>query len=195
MMRNQQGFSLLEILVSLAIFAVIAIGALGVIGASDAGGFLEGFPSAFITARVARDYTAGSVYLQSLQEYVQSKGNAAAAPGTYCKGAGCSPEVELPAGYGAWGVYPTPPGEPYQLQWSKMELRLERWYWDDTAKVYKCAEPSGTSDLSSPPRACSFTLPSPAPEYVVRAQARLTWTVRGVERALIMERFFVGASP
>lgn len=192
MMHDQKGFTLLEILVSLAIFAVIAIGAMGVIGASDAGGFLEGFPSAFITARVARDYTAGSVYLQSLQEYVGSKGNLAAIPGTYCKGTGCGPEVELPAGLAG---YPMPPGEPYQLQWSKMEVRLERWYWDDVAKVYKCAEPSGTSDLSSPPRACSFTLPSPAPEYVVRAQARLTWTMRGVERALIMERFFVGASP
>lgn len=195
-MKDQRGFTLLEILVSIVIFAVIAIGAMGVIGASDAGGFLEGFPSAFVTARVARDYTAGSVYLQSLQEYVYSKGNLAAAPGTYCKGTGCSPEAELPAGLAG---YPMPPGEPYQLKWSKVELRIERWYWDDTAKDYKCGEPFGTPDLSVPARTCSFAVPSPAPEYVVRAQARLTWKIRESEpdpgRTLIMERFFVGAAP
>src|SRR5437016_12584037 len=38
MMANQRGFTLIEILVSLAIFAVVVIGALGVLGAAGSGG-------------------------------------------------------------------------------------------------------------------------------------------------------------
>lgn len=166
MIRAQGGFTLLEILVSLAIFAVIVIGTLGVLGAADAGGFLEGFPSAFATARVARDYTVASVYLQAFQEFVASKGSANAAPGTYCIGTGCSPEVALPPGLTG---YPTPPGQGYQLAWTRLDVLVELWYWDNVGK--------------------RFTATVTADEKLTRVQTTLTWQTRGFARTVTVDRF------
>lgn len=166
MIHRQDGFTLLEILVSLVIFAVIVVGALGVLGAADVGGFLEGFPSAFATARVARDYTAASTYLQAFQEFVASKGSANATPGTYCLGTGCSPEVALPGGLTG---YPTPPGQGYQLSWTRLDVLIELWYWDNVGK--------------------RFTATVTADETLTRVQTILTWTTRGFARTITVDRF------
>ena len=166
MIHRQDGFTLLEILVSLVIFAVIVIGALGVLGAADVGGFLEGFPSAFATARVARDYTAASTYLQGFQEFVASKKSANATPGTYCLGTGCSPEIALPGGLSG---YPTPPGQGYQLAWTRLDVLIELWYWDNVQK--------------------KFTAAFSTDETLTRVQTTLTWTTRGFARTIAVDRF------
>jgi prepilin-type N-terminal cleavage/methylation domain-containing protein len=129
---NERGVTLLEILIALALFALIAIGTLGALGATSAGGFLEGLPVAFATSRTARDITAASVYVQRLQEYM-SMNIAAAVPGKYCTGA-CSGEPPLPVDY------PLPSSEsiaqPYQLNWTKVEVLIESWGWDSVNDRY-----------------------------------------------------------
>lgn len=165
-MSDQRGFTLIEILVSLAIFAMIVIGALGVLGATDQGGFLEGFPTGFLTARIAKDYTSASVFLQAFQEFVASKGTAAATPGSYCLGSGCSPVVAFPSG---WTGYPTPPGTTYQLDWSRLEVLVERWYWDTTTNRF-----SSTVTTN---------------ETMTRVRSTLTWRMKSVDRSVTVERF------
>src|SRR2546425_11360676 len=89
-MSNERGFTLIEILVSLAIFAVVVIGALGVLGAAGSRGFLSAVPTGFVTTRAARDITAAAVYLQAFQEHAAqqaiSQGDASLVQGTYCQG-------------------------------------------------------------------------------------------------------------
>jgi len=165
-MRDQRGFTLIEILVSMAIFAMIVIGAIGVLGATDQGGFLEGFPTGFITARVAKDYTASSVYLQAFNEFVANKTTVNATPGTYCVGSGCSPVVALPAGLAG---YPTPPGQTYQLDWTRLDVVIELWYWQ--------------------PLSNSFSTAFNTTETLTRVRSTLTWQTRGTSRSVTVERF------
>lgn len=170
LIHRQDGFTLLEILVSLVIFAVIVVGAIGVLGAADVGGFLEGFPNAFATTRVARDYTAASTYLQAFQEFVASKKSANATPGTYCIGTGCSPEVVLPSGLAG---YPTPPGQGYQLSWTRLDVLIQVWYWDNTLKRY----------------VTPFVCVGDCPETLTRVRTTLTWTTRGFARDITVDRW------
>lgn len=165
-MRNERGFTLIEILVSMAIFAMIVIGAIGVLGATDQGGFLEGFPTGFVTARVAKDYTAASVYLQSLNEFTAGKTAVNAPAGTYCVGSACSPPVALPSGLAG---YPTPPGQSYQLDWTKLDVVIETWYWQPLSNSYST----------------SFN----TTETLTRVRSTLTWQLRGQSRSVTMERF------
>lgn len=164
-MRGEAGFTLLEVLVSLAIFAMIVVGAVGVLGASN-GGLFEGFPTGFVTARTARDITAASVYLNGLEEYVADRGSTNATPGSYCVGAGCSPEVALPSGLSG---YPTPPGEGYQLDWTKLEMLIELWYWNTTTNT--------------------FSTTNTGLETLTRVRSTLTWTLQGRTRSLTVDRF------
>lgn len=180
---NQAGFTMLEILVALGMFAVIAIGTLGIIGATNAGGFLEGFGTTFATARSARDYTAGSVYMQAFQEYVAGRGTANATPGSYCVGTGCSPAVPLPAGLAG---YPTPPGRPYQLNWTRLTVVIQQLYWDDTTDVDGAGPDLGKTYCIIGSAGCSATVTL---DVATRVRSTLTWVARGVTRTLTVERF------
>lgn len=180
-MTREQGFTLIEILVSLAIFAIVVVGALGVLGAAGSGGFLEGFPTGFVTTRAARDTTAATVYLQAFHEYASSQIGGLLTPGTYCDGPDCGPVSPIPSS-GLTG-YPAPPGQPYQLDWRKLDVTIERWYWDNTAtpKRYRCSEPAGPT--------CAFVIPTPPTEYLVHLHSKLTWRFRGVTRTMEVDRF------
>ncbi len=175
MMRTQSGFTLVEVLVSLAIFAVVIIGATALLGAANTGGLLEGFTTSFAAARVSKDISAASVYLQSFQEFVNSRGSASATPGSYCVGSACSPPVALPAGLTG---YPTPPGQPYQLDWTKLDVLIERWHWDAVAAKYCLVGSAGCGAVSTT-------------ESVTRVRTILTWQLQNVQRTLTVERFIL----
>jgi prepilin-type N-terminal cleavage/methylation domain-containing protein len=181
MIATERGFTLVEILVSLAIFAIVVIGALGVLGASGAGGFLEGFPIGFVATRVARDTTASSVYLQAFQEYAASLGGSALSAGSYCWGPDNCPTPNL-ASAGLVSP-PTPPTQPYQLDARTLNVTIERWYWDDSTgnKRYRCSQPASLT--------CNFAIPIPATEYLVHMNSTLTWRFRGVTRTMTVDRF------
>lgn len=166
MIRRQDGFTLIELMVVMAIFAIIAVGAVGMLGAADAGGLLGGVPTGGNTARLAKDMTAATVYLQAFNEFVASRGSANVTPGTYCVGTGCSPQVLLPAGLSG---YPTPPGAAYQLEWTRLMVLIETWYWD--------------------PATNRFTPTPNTTETITRVQSTLTWQMRAVSRSLTMDRF------
>ncbi|HEY3248945.1 MAG TPA: type II secretion system protein [bacterium] len=165
-MRGEGGFTLLEVLVSLAIFAIVAVGAVGVLGATNGGGFLSGLPTGFATTRAARDITAASVYLNAFEEFVAWKGSANATTGSYCVGDGCSPEVALPSGLSG---YPEPPGEAYQLDWTKLDVLIELWYWNTTSNT--------------------FTTTNTGLETLTRVRATLTWELQGYSRSVTVDRF------
>ncbi len=181
MIANERGFTLIEILVSLAIFAVVVIGALGVLGAAGSGGFFEGFPTGFVATRAARDTTAAAVYLQAFQEHAASQLSALLIPATnYCDGPDCTGSPISSSGLTG---YPTPPGQPYQLDWRKLEVTVERWYWDDavTPRRYRCAEPAGLT--------CNFVVPIPPTEFIVHLHSKLTWRFHNVTRTMEVDRF------
>lgn len=183
-MRNQGGFTLIEILVAMAIFAVIVIGALGVLGAADVGGFLEGFPTGVVTTRVARDTTAASVYLQAFEEFAATKDDATLVAGSYCDGPDCTGGSAI-ASSGLSG-YPPPPAEIYQLDWRMLEVTIQRWHWDDTLDTDGAGPDKGKVYCIPAPPNCSATTDT---EYLVRVNAKLTWRLRGVNRTLEVDRF------
>jgi len=170
MINRSDGFTLIEIVVSLALFVVLAAGALEVIGASSVNP-PGSFPTVFGTGRAAKDVTAASVYLQSLQEYAASQGSSTmGSPSTYtCTPSGgtwsCAPV--LPTGLtGA----PQPSAVPYELQWTQLMIDVSRWNWDSSASKYSVAAAS-TSD------------------YLIRVRSTLTWQVGTVAKTLTAERF------
>ncbi len=194
MITNERGFTLVEILVSLAIFAVVIVGALGVLGAAGAGGFLEGFPTGFVTARAARDTTAAAVYVQAFQERAASQVSSTLVPGTYCDGLDCTvttPIVSTPISpaSGLTG-YSTPPGQPYQLDWRRLDVTIERWYWDDTIDTDGAGpDKSKVYCRGAPTVEPGCTMATPATEFLVRIRSKLTWQFRGVSRTMEVDRF------
>jgi len=191
MMANQRGFTLIEILVSLAIFAVVVIGALGVLGAAGSGGFLSGFTTGFVTTRAARDITAASVYLQAFQEHAASQaasqGDASINPGVYCDGTGCGSPNLSSAGLGA---YPLPScnvtaacPQPYQLDRWKLDVTIQRWYACFNTSV---SPPTFVKYSTDPGSGCTVDITK---EYLVRAHSTLTWQYRGVTRTLDVDRY------
>ncbi len=170
MSHREDGFTLIEIVVSLAIFLVIVVGAFGVLSASNVGA-LGAFPTAFGTGRDAMDITTASVYLQALQEYAASQGSAAmGAPLSYtCTPGGgswsCTPA--LPAGLTS---APQPTSQPFELAWTQLVIDVSRWNWDSGTSKYISGGSSTTDNL-------------------IRVRSTLSWKMGTVGRALTVERF------
>ncbi len=174
MRRGQDGFTLVEIVVSLAIFTLIVVGAISVLGASNLGGFGDSFPTAFGTGRAAKDITAASVSLQAFQEYVASQGSIQAVNGTYtCVPPGLTCTPALP---GTFSSAPAPTAQSYELNWTQMVVLIETWNWDATNLQY-CL-------IGSP--GCLATATTDA---LVRVRSTLTWQSRTTTRSLTVERF------
>lgn len=167
MRPNERGFSLIEVLIALAVFAVIVVGAIGVMGAVNASGLTEGVSTGLVTGRVSKDITAATAYLQALQEYVASKGSGAVAPDTYCAGT-CGGQTPLPADF------PTPASQgldqPYQLDWTNVVVVVEWWGWDAATGQY------------APTPGC-------AADCLLRVESTISWQLKGAPRTLRMERF------
>ncbi len=172
MRLRENGFTLIEIVVSLSIFLIIVVGAFSVLSASNVG-TLESFPTAFGAGRAAKDITAASVYLQAFQEYAAGAGSAQAGPTPtiyQCTPSGatwsCTPA--LPAGLSGG---PQPSSVlPYQLAWTNMQIVVERWNWDTGTLKYSSAATATTDSL-------------------VRVKSTLTWKAGNVQRTLTVERF------
>ena len=181
MMTGERGFTLIEIMISLAIFAVVVVGALGILGAAGSGGFLETIPTGFAATRVARDITAASVYLQTFNEYAMGLNSSTLNAGTYTATPGGTCSTTLTFTGSGLGSPPAPPGPPcnypYQLNWQRLDVVIDPpWY--------ACFNTSGT------PAPCTATAPcfvkystgsdasctiNNLKESLVRIGAKLTW--------------------
>jgi len=162
----EAGFTLLEVLVAVAMLALVLVGAGG------RGGALDGLRGAQAGIRVARDYTAASSYLQSLHEFVAGRSGGHVEPGAYCVGPGCRVVRAFPPGLNG---YPLPPATPSQLDWRRLEMVIEPWVWD------------GTSGHFVP--AAASPGPAPGAGTLWRVRSTLAWRFAGAERSLVLERF------
>jgi prepilin-type N-terminal cleavage/methylation domain-containing protein len=200
MMTGERGFTLIEILISLAIFAVVVVGALGILGAAGSGGFLESFPTGFAATRVARDITAASVYLQTFNEYAMGLTSSTLTAGTYTATPGGTCSTTLTFTGSGLGSPPAPPGPPcnypYQLNWQTLIVVIDLpWY--------------ACFNTSSTPAPCTATSPcfvkystgsdascaiNTSKESLVLIRAKLAWQycprpTACAARSLEMDRF------
>ncbi len=205
MMTGERGFTLIEILISLAIFAVVVIGALGVLGAAGSGGFLESFPTGLAATRVARDITAASVYLQTFNEYAMGLNSSTLVAGTYIATPGATCSTTLTFTGSGLGSPPAPPGPPcnypYQLNWQSLTVLIDTpWYacFNTSGIPAQCTAtaPCFVKYMQDPGDAsCATTLPSGAKkESLVRIDTKLTWQycprpTACAPRTLEMDRF------
>ena len=178
---DQRGLTLIEILIALAIFAVVIVGALGAIG-STTSGLMEGFPTASMSARGAKDYTVASVYLQAFQEYMADHLTDATIGvtvpvGTTSFSAGPPPPASV------FGFIP-PSGQPYQLDWTELEVTVERWYW-------YCGNAAATPPVLPQYAPIDGVNPDPSvtEDQMILVRARLTWRYQGQTRTVPVERF------
>lgn len=158
--REDDGFTLIETLISLAILTFVIIGIMTAAGALTSG---------VLAARTARDYTVASVYLSGLNEFIAGKG-APTSTGAYCIGRECSPGSDLPPDLAG---YPVPPGENEGFDWTRMDVTIETWGWDPQRQRFLKTD----REVSMPTVA------------LTRVQSVLTWQTRGGSRSLAIERF------
>jgi len=200
MMTSERGFTLVEVLISLAIFAVVVVGALGVLGAAGSGGFLEGFPTGLSATRVARDITAASVYLQTFNEYAMGLNSSTLTAGTYTATPGGTCTTTLTFTGSGLGSPPAPPGPPcnypYQLGWQTMTVTIDPPY-------YACFNSTGTPVQCTVSAPCfvKYSKASDAScaidntkESLIRIDSKLTWQycprpAACTARTLEMDRF------
>jgi prepilin-type N-terminal cleavage/methylation domain-containing protein len=165
-MNREQGFTLIEVLVSLLLFCIIVVGAGSIMGAANSSsGLFSTFPVGFAAARVARDYTVASVHAQALHEFFAGQGTAAVSVGAYCSGPDC-PTAVWPAG---WSMAPVPPIRPYQFDLRRTDVVVESWYWDSVNNRY-CLGCAASTD------------------HVVYIKTTLTWQLKDQLRTMTVER-------
>lgn len=163
---GERGFTLIEVIVAFAVLAVVLVGALTVVGAA---GFLDTFPTAFGGGRVAKDYTAASVYLQAFHEHLAGVGSE-----NLDLSGGCAQSF-TPADGELYGfASPSSPG--FQLDWAELQVQFERWEWN------------GTQYASTGPDSCDA--PAEGDDAMMRVVSTLTWRLKGTARPpLSVERF------
>jgi prepilin-type N-terminal cleavage/methylation domain-containing protein len=161
MNNDARGFTLVEILIALALFAIIVVGVLGVIAATNTAGLLEGVPTALATGRTAKDITAASTYLRGFQEYMAAAADASTTPGVSTFDPATATDIL---------GYALPSAQPYQLGWSGMTVTVDPWYWVCGWEYYAPGGP--TTD-----------------DQLLRVQATLSWVLKGVTRTVTVERF------
>lgn len=196
--RREEGLTLIEILIALAIFGVVIAGALGSVGATSSGGLMELLPTGQLTGRVAKDMTVAGTYLQGLQEFVAAhvdtiivngvprlyctQGSGSCVTPTaltqWCPGnsyAGSMTTTAQPAGLSG---AQTPGVEPYQLDWNTLYVLVEQWHWDDSSGMKK------------------YTSTAPADgESLVRVCSVLAWDLKDQVRVISLDRFVPMPTP
>ena len=159
MRGHERGFTIIEILIALAVFAIVVIGAIGAIGATTSG-FLEAVPTGLVTSRSSRDMTVAGAYLQALHEHAATIGGANIDPvadsGTFTPASGAGPLG-----------FVLPSAVPYQLNWTTLVVTFETWVWNGASPGQYV---SGNCD------------PSTDEDCLVLARSTLTWNLRGVAR-------------
>jgi prepilin-type N-terminal cleavage/methylation domain-containing protein len=166
MREREGGFTVIEILLALAIFAVVITGALGALGAQNSGQ-LETIPTGLVAARSGKDMTAAAVYLQALHECAATVGGAAVTPGTIIYNAS---STAAPLGCTIPNLTPPPDtlpllpsAEPYQLARYTLTVSFDTMLWPD---------PNATEYVVG-------TCSPAAPDCVVRIRSTLAWSQRG----------------
>lgn len=175
---GETAFTLIEVIVALALFAIVSVGALGILGATAAGGFLDASPTALAAGRRAKDLTAATVYLQALQDYLAAQEGAVwtavlatwppgATEQTYCLLPGGAPcEGRAPVLPAVLGNVPVPGSLSYQLNWITLRVTIQRWSWDCAVRRYAPGDATASGDV------------------LLRVQTTLTWRFLGQPRTL-----------
>lgn len=166
MKKGERGFTIIEILIAIAVFAIVVIGALGFVGATTSG-FLETIPTGLFTARSSKDITAAGVYLQALHEFAAARGagtiNPATDGGTFTPASGSGPLG-----------FSLPSAVPYQLDWDTLVVAFVTLTWDGGTPGQYTAQN------------CN---PATAVDCLVLMRSTLTWSLRGIaRRPLTVER-------
>jgi prepilin-type N-terminal cleavage/methylation domain-containing protein len=161
MTGRDRGFTIIEILLALAMFAVIIVGALGTLGAQGTGQ-LETVPTGLTTARSGKDITAAAVYLQALHECAATVGGTGVTPGTMIYDGSSS---DAPLGCTIPLTSPLQPllpsAEPYQLARYTLTVTFTTLVWGSGRYTEGSCDPATDADC------------------LVRIRSTLAWSLRG----------------
>lgn len=135
MSRSEAGFTLIEILIALTVFFVLVIGTFAVLAWATTEGYLGAFPTSLGTTRVAKDYTAASVYLQALEQYVITQ-NPPLAAGCYTTAVTPTGSLDCPPGLTIQPSLPAGAPTPVELGWREVQLLVQPWGWVEASGTY-----------------------------------------------------------